>query len=126
MNVSVRITNLPQIRAAFNMAPRLMGRYLSEAIKKSTLLVEGQSKIRTPVKTGFLRSSHTTRFEGGGFNFKGIIEPTAKYAMFVHEGTRFMKGRPFLKQGLETSESTIDNLFERAVQSTLDDIGRRV
>lgn len=126
MNVQVRIKNLPQIKSAFNIAPRAMSRELSDAIKKSTFLVEGQSKIRTPVKTGFLRNSHQTSFSGGGLGFSGIVEPTAHYAGFVHQGTRYMKGRPFLRQGLESSESKIQLLFRMAVQNVLNDIGRRV
>lgn len=126
MNVHIKIKNLPQIRAAFNQAPRLMNRELSQAIRKSTLLVEGQSKIRTPVRTGFLRNSHETRFEGGGFNFRGIVEPTAEYGIFVHQGTRFMKGRPFLKEGLEASENQIQFLMQMAVQNVFNQIGRQV
>lgn len=125
-SVHITITNLPQIRAAFGSAPKLMSLKFREAITKATFLVEGKSKIRTPVLTGFLRSSHTTRFTGSGIGFSGIIEPKAKYAMFVHEGTRFMRGRPFLRQAAEESERTIENLFQQALQGVLNEIGRVV
>jgi hypothetical protein len=32
----------------------------------------------------------------------------------VHEGTRFMRGRPFLQQGLDASRATIDSELEAA------------
>lgn len=124
MQVQVRIKNLPQIRAAFGMAPRAMSRELSTAVKKSTLLVRDRSKIHTPVRTGFLRNSHVTRFSGGGLSFAGTVEPTAYYAPFVHEGTRFQKAQPFLRQGLYESEPQIQQLFLAAVQNVLNQIGR--
>lgn len=122
--VKITIKNLPQIRAAFGMAPRAMSRELSGAIKKSTFLVEGESKRKTPVDTGFLRNSHVTRFMGGGLNYAGIVEPTAFYAGFVHEGTRYQKAQPFLREGLEASEMRIEDLFRIAVQNVFDEIGR--
>lgn len=126
MQVQVRIKNLPQIKAAFATAPRAMARELTMAVRKSTFLTEGQSKIRTPVRTGFLRNSHVTRFMGGGLNYAGIVEPTAFYAGFVHQGTRFQRAQPFLRKGLEASENQIQNLFRVAVQNVLDGIGRKV
>lgn len=126
MDVKVTIRNMPQIRAAFNKAPFLMRKGFETAIKKATLLIEGRSKMRTPVLTGYLRSSHRTSFRNSGLSFEGTVEPLANYAMFVHEGTKFMRGRPFLAQAVEESEGTIQNIFERETQSVLDQIGRSV
>lgn len=126
MNVQVRIKNLPQIQSAFGIAPALMNRELGMAVKKSAFLVEGQSKIRTPVRTGFLRNSHQTRFMNGGLNYKAIVEPTAYYAGFVHEGTRFQRAQPFLREGLEASETQIQFLFRTAVQNVFNQIGGMV
>lgn len=125
-NVKIEIVNLPQIRMAFNSAPRLMSKHFNDAIKKATLLVESQSKMRTPVLTGFLRSSHTTSFTGSGLNFSGVVEPTAKYAGFVHEGTKYMRGQPFLRRGAEASNPQINFIFTQAMQGVLNDIGRMV
>lgn len=124
-DISITIKNLPQIRAAFNAAPRFMNEEFSKAIMKSTLYVQGQSMLRTPVLTGRLRASHTTRYTGSGVGFTGTVEPTANYAIYVHEGTRYMRGRPFLKQGLEASENTIQKLFTQAMQSVLNKIANK-
>lgn len=103
-----------------------MSRELGIAIKKATFLVDAKSKINTPVLTGRLRSSHRTFFAGFGSSFAGTVEPTANYAIFVHEGTKFMQGRPFLRNALEDSEDEIQYLFSRATQNALDQIGRMV
>lgn len=118
--VSVQIKNLPQIRAAFRKAPALTVRRVNDAIKKSAFNIERESKIRTPVLTGFLRASHQTRFS----MLKGEIEPMANYAGYVHWGTRRMRGRPFLLQAVETSEHAIQRFFTEAVQMVLDEIAR--
>lgn len=126
METNIKIVNAPQIRRAFAIAPKQMAYELAGAIKKSTFLVEGRSKIKTPVRTGFLRNSHMTRFMGGGLHFQGTIEPTAQYAIFVHEGTRFMRGRPFLREAMQDSDFEIQRLFVIAVQNVLNQIGRMV
>lgn len=122
--VHVEIKNLEQIKAAFGRTPQLMSRHFNSAIQKATFLIQSKSMMATPVDTGFLRSSHRTSFSGGGLGFSGTVEPTAYYAGFVHEGTKFMRGRPFLKQAAEGSVSTIDQIFTQAMQSVLDDIAR--
>lgn len=125
MEVHIQIKNLPQIRAAFGAAPKIIGDRVSKVIRDMTFLIEGRSKILTPVRTGFLRNSHVTRFMGSGMGFRGEIEPTAHYALFVHEGTRFMRGRPFLRKAAEQSTGDIDTAFGNALQEGLNEIGRR-
>lgn len=118
--VTIKIKNLPQIRAAFSKAPFKMRKGVNEAIAKSVISVERESKQRTPVKTGYLRASHLTTL----YDLKGTIEPTANYAIYVHEGTRYMRGRPFLFEGARAAEPQIDKFFTDAVQKVLDEIAR--
>lgn len=123
MNVNIEIKNARQIKSAFNMSPYLMTKNLSLAIKRVALNVTKQSQRITPVKTGFLRRSHTTKFETP---LRASIEPMASYALYVHDGTRFMKARPFLADAVEVTQGYTDAEFEKAVQDTLNQIGARV
>lgn len=118
--INITIKNMPQIRRAFGMAPTLMTKELNTAIKESVFTIERESKIRTPVDTGFLRSSHRTVFG----NLRGEVGPTATYGIFVHEGTRFMRGRPFLRNAVETSDNKVQKFFKDAVQRVLDRIAK--
>lgn len=120
MAIKIEIKNLPQIRAAFAQSPRLMTKNLNRAIRRVALTVEGQSKRYTPVDTGRLRSSHYTRFS----NLKGIIGTNTEYDYFVHYGTRFMKGRPFLQAAIDKNNGVIQQEFEKAVEKTLNEIAR--
>ena len=121
-NIQVRITNLAEIQAAFKSAPIKMARNLNDAIRRSALAVQRQSMINSPVLTGNLRASHQSIFEP----LKATIQPMANYAIFVHEGTRYMKGRPFLLEAVEAETENINDNFHKAVQDTLDEIAREV
>lgn len=123
MNVHVEIKNAAQIKSAFRRSPYMMTKNLSGAIRRVATKVQSQSIRITPVKTGFLRRSHETRFESP---LRAVVEPTANYAYFVHEGTRFMKKRPFLQDAVEITQGFTDTEFEKAVQDTLDSIGSSV
>jgi hypothetical protein len=62
------------------------------------LRVESEAKVGCPVDTGRLRVSITTvpavDDDGTGYVNVGT---NVDYAVFVHDGTRFMQGRPFLR-----------------------------
>lgn len=73
-----------------------VGKYLATVAAK----VETAAKARCPVDTGRLRSSITWRIEVDGNGLVAIVGTNVSYAVFVHEGTRYMNGRPFLVEGL--------------------------
>jgi hypothetical protein len=58
---------------------------------------------RCPVDTGYLRSTGHMESNPSGPTAQVIFD--AKYARYVHDGTRFMAGRPFLTDAL-TEEMT--------------------
>lgn len=120
--VKIKIKNLAQIRSAFKASPRIMTKNLRKAIEKALITVQRQSVINAPRRTGFLKASHQHKMLS---NLSGYVQPTADYAIFVHEGTRFMRSRPFLRQAVAEKEQEIDRLFLSAVQDTLDEIARR-
>lgn len=117
--IAIRITNLPQIRAAFSRAPYIMTGELNIAIEKTVFNIQRKSMINTPVDTGRLRASTRSLFS----NLRGEVGTNTNYDIFVHNGTRYMPGRPYLSQAVESSELQTDIFFKRAVQNTLDKIG---
>lgn len=122
MDVQIKIKNLAQIRAAFLLSPALMKKNLAKAIAVSTFKVGRNSRINTPVDTGRLRASTRERVTP----FKGVVSTNVSYSTFVHEGTRYMRGRPFLRNALESNEPFIQEQFRKATQDTLNTIGRRI
>lgn len=119
MDIQIKITNLPAIKRAFAMAPQIMARELNKAIRLSVLSIGRQSRQRTPVDTGRLRASTYERFS----NLRGEIGTNTEYDIFIHEGTRYMKARPYLRDAVGATDSQIQMFFTNAVQSTLNQIG---
>lgn len=120
--VNITITNIDQIRRAFDVAPMEMTKQLNLAIKKTLIHIQRKSMINTPVLTGRLRGSTTTSFG----SLRGEVGTHTNYDLFVHEGTRFMRGRPYLKQAVDESSSETEQEFKDAVQNTLDKIAGMV
>ena len=124
--VSIKIKNINEIRQAFSQAPRLMNQELKDALNRSAITVQGRSMQNTPVLTGRLRSSHVFAVSGSGMGMQAVVYPTANYGIFVHEGTRFQRPQPFLKDGLESSADEIQGYFQKATQNTFDRIAREI
>ncbi len=78
-----------------NLASGPTGKYLASLAVK----VETGAKQRCPVDTGRLRSSITWRIEPVK-PLTAIVGTNVEYAVFVHEDTRHMSGRPFLTDAL--------------------------
>lgn len=146
--IQIRIKNLPQIRAAFNASPKLMKVNLSRAIPLSLRavaedeefhyasmgigVISGRllSSIRRGIdyRPGTLRGEvgpNTSNFEG----YDKMLKPwhgISHYAVFVHDGTKRMKKRPFLQRAVATAQPEIDKLFQKATQDTLNQIGKMI
>lgn len=76
------------------------GFQLQKQISQFAFDVEREAKQVTPVDTGRLRASIFTSIG----NLEARIQPNTNYAIFVHEGTRYMTARPFMQIGFEKAE----------------------
>ena len=63
-----------------------------------TLKVEKYAKREAPVDTGRLRANIHSEIEASGT--VGRVTSDVDYAVYVHEGTSRMAGRPYLLKGL--------------------------
>lgn len=95
---------------------------LNTAIKKSIIVIQRKSMMNTPVRTGRLRASTSSSFG----DLKGEVGTHTNYDIFVHEGTRFMKARPYLRDAVEENNDTVQEFFTKAVDNVLSDIGKSV
>lgn len=92
------------------LADRLRGSAFVEArqalMQKIVFIALAKSQKRTPWRFGHLRRSETTRIEERGL--RGFLGSNVRYAPFVHDGTKRMRGRPFFAQGIADSRAQID------------------
>lgn len=126
-NINIQITNIEQIKAAFRKAPELMLKELGTAIRKTLITIQGET-IRNVhpgrginIITGGLLSA--TERPPLFSQLKGVYAIDIYYAQFVHDGTRFMRARPFLKQAVESEQEMTNRFFKDAVDSVLNQIG---
>lgn len=80
-----------------------------QLMTKVTLAVLAKSQKRTPVRTGALRRSETTRVEDEGR--RGFVGTNVVYAPFVHARV------PFFELGIEDARPQIERLMEQAGES---------
>ncbi|CAB4151825.1 hypothetical protein UFOVP585_38 [uncultured Caudovirales phage] len=117
--INIEISNLAEIKSAFRKAPEQMVKELNTAIKKSVVLIGRGSRRNTPVDTGRLRASTYEKFSP----LAGEVGTNTTYDAFVHEGTRFMRGRPYLAMAVQSASYDIDKFFIDAVENVLIKIG---
>lgn len=91
---------------------RQVRKRLIEVLDAFALLIMREMQIRSPVDTGFMRSSITITSEG---DWVRVIGPTADYSIFVEMGTRFTPAQPFVGPATLAYKSQ----FERAVREAL-------
>ena len=94
-------------------APQKIGIAISNVIKKASFAVERESKIKSPVDTGRLRSSISTFL----LPLKATIQPHVNYAIYVHDGTKYMTGRPFMSQALDIVERDISSFVNEELKT---------
>lgn len=80
---------------------------LSDTINKAAFSIERFGKQLSPVDTGRLKSSiHTS--PASPIGLQAIVATGTNYALFVHEGTRYMRGRPFMEEGAKWGSKSLE------------------
>lgn len=109
--ISVQIENIDKIREAFARSPEIVGPFLRDASMKSGFLLEGASKKLSPVDTGRMRSSIATSLGILNKGIQSIVSTNVFYAIFVHDGTKRMRGRPFMRQAVDQNVGGIQAIY---------------
>lgn len=95
--VELTIPNLPELRRAFRDYPKISEPILQRAIHASAaVLAKHTTRQEVPFRTGRLLQSFIPRFA----RLQASWTPTARYAIFVHEGTKPHTIFPRLKRAL--------------------------
>lgn len=111
-----------QVVVVKNLLPGMDARALqavSRAVAETMVEVETGAKERAPVDTGNLRASITGQMQGQTAAVVGV-GPQAPYGVHVHEGTRRMSARPFLRQAAESAR----HRWTQRIRDALAGLGR--
>lgn len=114
--MKIDVENLGKFRKLANNLRKVNAKdRLNGAIKEVAFLSEGGIKRALTVGptrailTGALRSSvHVTKLVPG----EARVGPGVKYSIYVHEGTRFMRARPFVPAGVERVKGEISKVMK--------------
>lgn len=92
-------------------------------ITKIVIRAEANAKRSgvTPRKTSTLARSITSKVES---STRGVVGTRKNYARFVHDGTRRMAARPFLKWALERTMPEVDGLLRESGNEVVTNIAR--
>lgn len=85
---SIEIKNWEQIKRSWSKAPSVMSDAFTDGIRDVTTKIESKAKRESPVakiRGGTLRQSIRSYFPSKQV---GVITAGAKYAIYVHEGTK--------------------------------------
>lgn len=122
--VSVEIAGLPGLQRALRDRPETVRRAVGRGLSQAGEEVMADSKANyVPVRSGALRA--TGRVEAPATDGTwirvalGYGGPAAPYALWVHEGTRRMRGRKYLERPLDAHASRIPNTVAAAVRREL-------
>lgn len=131
VKVNIEIKNLAQFKAAMKSSPTIVRPHLVRAINTSVLLVGREAVnlvnnagIFHAVDTGVMKDSILASGleRASGPRLLGQVGPDTNYAHWVHEGTRYMRARPFMYAAVEAQSTQVDQVFEDELQKALNKI----
>mgnify|MGYP001344908547 CR=1 FL=1 len=86
-----------------------------EALLAGAIKLQSLAQPNAPVDTGFLRASHDSRETDEGAE----LVVSAEYAIYVHEGTRYMEGRAWISEAIDAHSSEIVETVARVEQELI-------
>lgn len=125
-SISFLIKNQAKIARAWKQAPAEMGKAIAEIIQTSGTFVTGKVKEhiragtdmwKSPIDTGAMRQGIQPVFEKA----MAIIRPSSAtpYAVFVHEGTKTMRARPFFEITKRHEEKNVAKIAQQRINQFL-------
>jgi HK97 gp10 family phage protein len=113
ISVKIDCKNLPEFINLMNEYPSMTDKNIAECLEVLVKNVEMRAKQVAPVDTGRLRADIGVKMQRSGL--EGVIFNTSnvKYAFYVHEGTRRMKGRPYIREAIFNLKATAQRLLQR-------------
>lgn len=99
----------------FGRLPKEVARAIDIGLQKAAFIIEGKAKELSPVDTGRMRGSIVTSL----VPLQATVAPFVNYAVFVHEGTRYMKGRPFMSDAAKQKENEVIGIINEEIAKTL-------
>ncbi len=108
-----------ELRAFFARAIGLYRQTITQAPWR-----KGQNGGGVPVLHGNLKDSHQSNIAPLEASIAPERATQAPYATFVHEGTKRMKGRPWLQYAFDTRQKEVDLLADDLLKNLVTDLAK--
>lgn len=114
-------TSLKKFQSAFKKYPAKLVKAGRDIIESATHIGERgvveavRSGPTKAVDTGNLMNLISSKFSG----FQGYVMSGASYSLYVHEGTKYMRARPYLEVGLDNVEREIISKANRILNKAI-------
>lgn len=123
--ISIEIKNGDRILKAFRAAPTVFARELQMSVLRAAefstaevkkVITTGEGMWKSPIDTGAMRRGMQVRQTG---KLQATITPSrlTPYAVFVHEGTPYVKARPFFDITAKNHKNIINKFFHGEVNA---------
>ena len=122
---SIKILGRSKLVSHFSGIREKMKDTLADGMREAAFAVERAAKVQITtgrnraIKTGFLRASIAV---SSVLPFRATVVAGARYGIYVHEGTRYMRARPFLREGLKDAVPEIEKIFGKRVKTLVETI----
>jgi HK97 gp10 family phage protein len=111
MDIKINVVNLPEFKEALSRVDGDISKGVGDALAEVLLAIERRAKTNAPVDTGRLRADIRTRIKEK--ELQGEIYNDVEYAVFVHEGTSRMRGRPYLLDAITSNTRLVKDRIQR-------------
>jgi len=120
IQISINVDeSFERVKEVFRQFPDKVAPFLRNAAQTAAFAIEREAKIISPVDTGRMRASIATSLGIVG-NIAAVVQTNVEYAIYVHEGTKSMRGRPFMKQGADAAMPAIKTAYEENIKKALE------
>lgn len=120
MEISIRVENIEEVQRFLESRPKKTREELNRAIEKTARLVQGEAMRKTPVDTGRLKRSITSKtFKS---KLAGEVFTAVRYAIPVHENLRArhrVGEAKYLEKAIKQSVPKINKFFKDAVKNII-------
>jgi len=115
VEIEVRFEGQDEFRLQMERIDSSMKERVQQRLQELTDSIKETAQRLAPVRTGYLRSTIFTEIA----EWTVKVGASAPYASYVEFGTRFMHGRRFLSQAVETHRAQLVDIVGQAVSESL-------
>lgn len=121
----IKLLGLETLIQKFSGFKPKLAETLNAGMKEAAFEVEKQGKLQITtgpnraIKTGYLRASISV---ASVLPYQAKVVVGAGYGIYVHEGTRYMQARPFLREGLKQAVPEIEKIFGKRIKTLIETV----